>query len=68
MGSVDGDQFRCVWEMNLAREKFLCPLDLDWNMRELGRRILKKVQEKGRREDDRGKVSLLMGIREVTTW
>jgi hypothetical protein len=52
--------------MNLAREKFLCPLDLDWNMKELERGILK--EEKGRREDYRGKISLLMGIREVKTW
>ena len=55
--------------MYLARVKFLCLLDLDWNTKELERMILKKVREKGkRREDDRGKASMLMGIREVTTW
>jgi len=52
--------------MTLVREMFLCPLDLDWNMKELERRILKKVQEMGRGEG--GKVSLLMGIREVMMW
>ena len=69
MGSVGGDQSRCEWEleMNLAKGTFLCLLDLDWNMKELERRILKKkVQEKARCEDDRGKASMLMGIREVT--
>ena len=69
MGSVGGDQSRCAraMAMDLARGKFLFPLDPDCNMKELERRILKKVQEKGWCEDDRGEVSMSMGIREVTT-
>ena len=71
MGSAGGDQSpgARVWAMYLERGKFLSLSDLDWNTKELERMILKKVREKGkRREDDRGKASMLMGIREVTTW
>lgn len=72
MGSAGGDRSRCarVGAMYLAKGRFLCLLDLDWSMKELGRMILKKDQEKERmwRECDRGKVSMLMGIHEVRTW
>ena len=62
MGSAGGDQSRCarVWAMCIEKGKFLCLLDLDWNMKELGRKILEKVQEKERmwRDDVQGKVSM----------
>lgn len=54
--------------MNVVREMFLCPLDLDWNMKELERGIYKKVREKWWREHDRGQAVMLKGIREVATW
>jgi len=46
--------------MCIEKGKFLCLLDLDWNMKELGRKILEKVQEKERmwRDDVQGKVSM----------
>ena len=72
MESAGDDQSRCgwVWAMYLVREKFLCLWDLDWNMKELVRRILKKVLAKERRwgDDDLGKPSMMMGVREVRTW
>jgi hypothetical protein len=52
--------------MNLARGRFLCPLDPDWNMKGLERRILRKVQEKRWRKDDREEATRLQGNREVT--
>ena len=53
-----------------ARRRFLCPLDLDWSMKELGRKILKKVEEKEWmwRDDDRGNAPMLMRNREATPW
>jgi hypothetical protein len=66
MGSAGGDRSRCARAIYLAKGMFLCP---NWNMKELERRILKKVEEKGWRDDDddRREVSMLQGIREVTT-